>query len=435
MTMLLFFLSLSLILTCGILYEKLLGTFLPLRHGIFFRLLRILILSIAPALPIYTADPNLLYLMPFFFGILWICVQGSPPARLTLLLNLYIISVSLSGLITQLAPRLSVYASPPPVHTLLHILQTVILLIFWLLFRYTKICANALPILSPPLWRVSLLMSLFTCSVLLLCIAFPMLQPNWEQSAALQSAFSRFFDLQTLLMTPLILMSVYINLYIIRLLSLHEQLLQANTLYEVNRTHYEQLEQSQLAVRRLRHDMANHLQTMRELDEAALRTYIDALIDTPAMQSYTIYCENQIVNAVLQNKMTQIEQQKITAQCTIALPKQLPIQPVDLCALFANSLDNAIEACMRLPVSERRISLQTRAEKGLFVLRMCNPTIDQTPFQANTLPPSSKADRKNHGYGLPSLQEIAMRYGGTFHIARNQGIFELLITIPLPQIP
>ena len=121
-------------------------------------------------------------------------------------------------------------------------------------------------------------------------------------------------------MTPLILMYVYINLYIIRLLSLHEQLLQANTLYEVNRTHYEQLEQSRLAVRRLRHDMANHLQTMRELDEAA--AFAPILMhssDTPAMQSYTIYCENQIVNAVLQNKMTQIEQQKITAQCTIAL--------------------------------------------------------------------------------------------------------------------
>lgn len=434
MIMLLFFGNLILVLTCGMLYEKLLGTFLPLRHGIFFRLARIVILSIAPSLPIYTADPNLLYLLPFFFGILWLCVQGSLLARLSLLLNLYVLSVSLSGLITLLAPSLSVSASHAQVHTTLHSIQVFILLMLWLLFRYVKICTNEIPILSPPLWRVSLLMSLFTFSVLLLCIAFPMLQPNWGQSA-LQVAFSHFFDLQTLLMTPAILLSVCMNLYVIRLLSRHEQLLQANTLYEVNRTYYDQLEQSQLAVRRLRHDMANHLQTMRGLDDASLRTYIEALINTPAMQSHTVYCENQIVNAVLQNKMTQIEQQQITAQYTIALPKHLPIQPIDLCALFANGMDNAMEACMLLPFSERRLSVQTRADKGLFVLRICNPTIDHSPLKTNTLPPSSKADRKNHGHGLPSLQEIAMRYGGTFHIARNQGIFELLITIPLTKMP
>ena len=153
------------------------------------------------------------------------------------------------------------------------------------------------------------------------------------------------------------------------------------------------------------------------------------------MQSHTVYCQNQIVNAVLQNKLAQIEQQQITAQYTIALPKHLPIQPIDLCALFANGMDNAMEACMLLPSSERRLSVQARADKGLFVLRICNPTIDHSPLKANTLPPSSKADRKNHGHGLPSLQEISVRYGGTFHISRNQGIFELLITIPLVKIP
>lgn len=432
MTNLFFLLSLILVLICGMLYEKLLGAFLPLRHGTLSHLVRILILSIAPSLPIYTADPNLLYLMPFFFGILWFCIQGSPLARLSLLLNLYVISVALSGLTTLLAPNLSSHLPLIRMHSFLYIIQVFILLMLWLLFRYLKICTSELPMLSPPLWRVSLLMSLFTFSVLLLCIAFPMLQPDWGESA-LQIAFSHFFNLQTLLMTPAILLSACINLYIIRLLSRHEQLLQADMLYEVNRTYYDQLEQSQLAVRRLRHDLANHLQTMRELDDASLRTYIDALIDTPAMQAHTVYCENQIVNAVLQNKMPQMEQHQITAQYVVSIPKHLPIQPVDLCALFANGLDNAIEACALLPFSERHLSVHARADKGLFVLRICNPTVDHSPLKADTLPQSSKADRINHGHGLPSLQEISMRYDGTFHITRKQGIFELLITIPLAQ--
>lgn len=65
----------------------------------------------------------------------------------------------------------------------------------------------------------------------------------------MQDAFDRYFILQNFMMTPFILLSTLVNLYVIRLLSRHEQLLQGQTLYEVNRAYYDQLEQSQLQIR------------------------------------------------------------------------------------------------------------------------------------------------------------------------------------------
>ena len=88
----------------------------------------------------------------------------------------------------------------------------------------------------------------------------------------MQDAFDRYFILQNFMMTPFILLSTLVNLYVIRLLSRHEQLLQGQTLYEVNRAYYDQLEQSQLQIRRLRHDLTNHLQTMQQLEGDALHT-------------------------------------------------------------------------------------------------------------------------------------------------------------------
>ena len=70
----------------------------------------------------------------------------------------------------------------------------------------------------------------------------------------MQDAFNSFFILQSFLMTPFILLSVLVNLYVVQLLSRHERLLQEQALYEVNRVYYDQLEQSQIEVRRLRHD-------------------------------------------------------------------------------------------------------------------------------------------------------------------------------------
>ena len=49
------------------------------------------------------------------------------------------------------------------------------------------------------------------------------------------------------------------------------------------------------------------------------------------------------------------------------------IEKADLCAVFANALDNAIEACMRQGGSGKKIRLECCVKKGMFVLSVKNP--------------------------------------------------------------
>ena len=103
--------------------------------------------------------------------------------------------------------------------------------------------------------------------------------------------------------------------------------------------------------------------------------------------------------------------------------------------LFANGLDNAIEACLALPSASRRLSVRARTDKGLLMMRIRNRTADLSPLAPGCLPESSKPNRSQHGLGLRSLQEIVTRYQGTLSLQRAQGMFELLVTIPLPPNP
>ena len=61
---------------------------------------------------------------------------------------------------------------------------------------------------------------------------------------------------------------------------------------------------------------------MQQLEGDALHTYIASLVNSPAMQAQTRYCENQIVHAVLQNKMPRIAEAGIHADIAVSLPSR-----------------------------------------------------------------------------------------------------------------
>lgn len=412
----------------------LLRRFLPLRPGRIFRIAAWCIQGVAVGMIIWPADENLILTLPFYFVILLICSAGSLLSRVSIIGLFFSLSMSISGFCCNLPvlmdEKLPEQFSWP--------IERVIILGLWLalylLCRRFYPDDGTYPVLSPRFWVLTDLFALLAFGTLLAVVALPMsLNAPFDNDYYTDPVIWRYFRVQILLISPLIFAGALGALIAIVVLSRHEQLERGQMLYEVNRAYYSQLEQTQLQVRRLRHDMANHLQAMRALDGDALHRYIDDLIDSPAMRSQTHYCENTVVNAVLQNKEPRIASLHIDAEIAVSLPADLPIQDLDLCALFANGLDNAIEACARMPVHERRLSVRARADKGLLIVRMRNRTPDLTPLAPDNLPETHKRDRENHGFGLMNLRAIAARYQGSMELQRAGGMFELLVTLPLKE--
>ena len=134
------------------------------------------------------------------------------------------------------------------------------------------------------------------------------------------------------------------------------------------------------------------------------------------------------MNTVLAGKTALMEEKGIKGDIAVALPRELPLSDTDLCALFANALDNAIEACERLEnMDERVIWVRARADKGLLMVQVTNRTGGAAPATLET----TKADKASHGYGLAILHEIAARANGTCAVEQRPGVFELIVTAPL----
>lgn len=233
-----------------------------------------------------------------------------------------------------------------------------------------------------------------------------------------------------MLLLLLALFSFFSLLSSVKVLSRQYQMEQDQVLNEMNQQYYHNLEQQQFEIRKLRHDMVHHLQAVTLLKDEARTDYLNNLLEHPSLKYGTVFCANQIVNAVINAKMTSIRKLDIDFHCKISIPEEIPMEKIDLCAIFANCLDNATEACEKLSPLMRTISLEARFEKGIFLLRCANPMPDTLLTERGRII-TSKHDRKIHGIGIPSIREVTGRHHGTLDLSAADGEFILLINIIL----
>lgn len=138
---------------------------------------------------------------------------------------------------------------------------------------------------------------------------------------------------------------------------------------------------------------------------------------------------NQVLDTILTSKSIYCQNNGIQLTC-VADGSALDFMDImDLCTLFGNALDNAIESVSRLPDPDQRlIHLSVTREKGFLRIRLENRCPENLNLNGQ-LPKTTKKDANNHGYGLKSIQQTAQKYGGSVTIQSQNGWFELRILI------
>lgn len=271
--------------------------------------------------------------------------------------------------------------------------------------------------LSPPLWRLLLVLCIppmgIVCSVILL-------------------SNHMYTDPAYMLMDTMLFLVAAVSfigiLWAMLTLNRQQKLERENALAEQNQKYYEAMEQQQFEVRRIRHDLANHLQTLLSLPAEEKDSYIRKMIEPPAFEKVLSYSGDATVNAVLTAKESLMRQRGISFYAKVDIPKELPFDKPDLCALFANALDNAAEACEALDSDKRQVGLNARAAKGILAVEVRNPYKGQF---SGSLPGTTKQDAENHGYGLRSIQQIVKKYGGSMELRQEEGCFCLFCYMPV----
>lgn len=142
---------------------------------------------------------------------------------------------------------------------------------------------------------------------------------------------------------------------------------------------------------------------------------------------------NEILDVCLMEKKLLCEKNSIKLDC-IANGRCLSfMQPSDLFSLFGNALDNAMEAVCKLDDVEKRIIfVSVKEELGMAIIHVENNYTGEL-IMADGIPRTSKDDEFYHGYGVKSIRMVVEKYDGNMALLPQNGIFNLNITIPVPE--
>jgi sensor histidine kinase regulating citrate/malate metabolism len=106
---------------------------------------------------------------------------------------------------------------------------------------------------------------------------------------------------------------------------------------------------------------------------------------------------------------------------------EMVLQPIEICALFSNLLDNAIEANQKLPSGQERwINLSCIRKNKILVISLSNAQERTTETVRHEMPETTKADKKQHGFGLRSVNRVIKAYDGYMEIEMHEGKFSIV---------
>lgn len=195
---------------------------------------------------------------------------------------------------------------------------------------------------------------------------------------------------------------------------------------------YEEIKDMYLNMRGWRHDYHNHIQTMKaylsmgKLEE--LDQYFNELQNDLDKVDNLVKSENMMIDAILNSKISLMNQRDIKVNYKVNLPEKLSINDVDLCILVGNLLDNAIEECAYIPIGNRFIRIFSEVHGSQFYLSIQNSARENVSFEQKNY---ISMKRGEHGFGMKRVQLLVDKYDGYLNLQNEPGIFASEVTIPM----
>ncbi|MCC0630771.1 sensor histidine kinase [Clostridioides sp. ES-S-0171-01] len=206
--------------------------------------------------------------------------------------------------------------------------------------------------------------------------------------------------------------------------------LQEKTNLEHN--YYQNVKNNYIKTKELYHDMKNHLICIKEMSKNNYDTsnYIKNIEKKLDEYNNMFDTGNIALNIILKEKKELCIKKEIRFITGIDFTQCNFINEEDVCSIFANAIDNAIEACDKIKEGNKSISLQGRLINNFFVIKISN-TKSNPIIEKNKNFITSKKNKEFHGLGIKSIKNTLEKYSGASTIEFTDTMFALNILIPL----
>lgn len=180
------------------------------------------------------------------------------------------------------------------------------------------------------------------------------------------------------------------------------------------------------------HDVKNHMRMIEAMIEhgrtEVVTDYISRILGELSRGRDVIWSNHESMNLILNMKFREAQKAQIRVECHCDDMSGLELSLVEICALFSNLLDNAIEANKKCPADmERKIVLLCARREKMLMISLSNPVEQMRAGQRKWLLETTKEDGKFHGFGMLSVQKVIDNYHGHMRTDVKDKEFSIVI--------
>ena len=288
---------------------------------------------------------------------------------------------------------------------------------FWMAFAMVKILTKKVRELPFKYW-----VSIFLTPIISIVLLYGMTIPVLEHEG------SSIIFIYIISMIGI----VYINISIFNFFEGYSKQLKLAFLENVaerEAENYRALKLSYHEMKALKHDFKNELDTLNKLISDRkyenAEAHISELSNFIEKSAAVCYTGNEAVDSLINIKIKTAEQHKIRIITKMEIRTLLNSNSVELCRIFANALDNAIEACCKLKDTNKFICISIKEidENMLIEISNSSEDVDTSDFI------STKPHNGLHGYGIQSIYSSAARISGALSFQYYDRIFKMKLLV------
>ena len=189
-------------------------------------------------------------------------------------------------------------------------------------------------------------------------------------------------------------------------------------------SYYNQIHDHIVSIRKIRHDMKNEIQaTLYLLEDGQAdraKKQLSELAQSINATGYDRFTGHAVVDAVISAKQSECKEKGVTLQVDGQIPEDIPISGVDLCSVFSNLLDNAIQASQGM--NSGSVTMRVKYKHPRLLVSCENPV--SRDVSSEKIETGLDAE---HGWGLEILKSIAEKYSGGMDYSETDGTVTVLL--------
>lgn len=193
-------------------------------------------------------------------------------------------------------------------------------------------------------------------------------------------------------------------------------------------------------IRRMKHEMKNHLTNIKGLIESGnygdMGNYISRMDESMDAFEFSIKTGNAVTDVIVNDRRKTAEKQGIRFRSEFTYPESERYDAFDIGIIVNNLLQNALEACGKVQQDDRYIFISSRQKRKFFLIEVRNPFEGEIIMDADTNLPISTKEKEHfgkqgsmHGIGLSNVKMEAEKYMGDVDIKVKKNEFSVTVML------